>query len=317
MNISLQSEGFIELPPHINQGGFDHAAVSLSQKKLYVAHTANDAVDIIDTTNDRYLRSLSGLNGVAGALVSDERNLLFASNRGENTVSIFDLKTEKELKRINVGIRPNGLAFDLERNLLLSGNVGLPNEPSTYSLSLIDVGTGEVVKTFSTPGRSRWMVYDPKAQAFYVNIGKPAKIAVIQANDYKADPNWINIDAEGPHGLDIDIKTGRLFCACDDKTLITIDLQTKREIFRSTLSGPPDVIFFNAQLDRLYVAIGNPGVIDVFDTKSMTKSESMKTENGAHTIGFSSIDQKVYAFLPESHRAAIYSDKLKFKEILL
>ena len=75
------------------------------------------------------------------------------------------------------------------------------------------------------------------------------------------------------------------------------------------LSGIPDVIFYNAALKHLYVAIGNPGVIDVFDTESMRLIETVSTEKGAHTIAFDAEHNKVYAFLPETHRAAVYRDE--------
>jgi len=74
------------------------------------------------------------------------------------------------------------------------------------------------------------------------------------------------------------------------------------------LSGEPDVIFFNAARRRLYVAIGDPGVIDVFDTETMRRLESVVTEAGAHTIGFDAGRNGIYAFLPKTHRAAIYRD---------
>ena len=67
-------------------------------------------------------------------------------------------------------------------------------------------------------------------------------------------------------------------------------------------------IFFNAALRHLYVAIGDPGVIEIFDTESMRRIESVATERGAHTIGYDAIRDIVYAFLPETHRAAVYRD---------
>ena len=71
----------------------------------------------------------------------------------------------------------------------------------------------------------------------------------------------------------------------------------------------PDVIFFNAELGRLYVAIGDPGVIDIVDTKRMRLIETIKTEARAHTIGFDARRNKIYAFLPGTHRAAVYRDQ--------
>jgi hypothetical protein len=74
------------------------------------------------------------------------------------------------------------------------------------------------------------------------------------------------------------------------------------------LSGTPDVVFFNAELGRLYVAIGDPGVIDIFDTKRVRLIETIQTEAGAHTIGFDPQRNKIYALLPGTHRAAVYRD---------
>src|SRR5512137_3111127 len=87
--MALRHLGYVELPANVKPGGFDHAAIHRASARLYVAHTINDALDVIDCIGDRYLHSIPNLTGVAGALVSDERDLVFTSNRGENTVSIF------------------------------------------------------------------------------------------------------------------------------------------------------------------------------------------------------------------------------------
>jgi hypothetical protein len=110
--MSLQLLGHIELPGNLKPGGFDHASVHCGSGRIYVAHTANDALEVIDCVEDRFLHSIENLTGVAGALVSDEQNLVFTSNRGENTVGIFAPDNEADLAKIGVGIRPNGLAYD-------------------------------------------------------------------------------------------------------------------------------------------------------------------------------------------------------------
>ena len=68
------------------------------------------------------------------------------------------------------------------------------------------------------------------------------------------------------------------------------------------------MIFFNAHLRHLYVAVGEPGVIDVLDTESWRRIETVPTERGAHTLAFDARHDTVYAFLPETHRAAVYHD---------
>src|SRR5947207_7304755 len=124
--MGLAQVGDIPLPPHQGHGGFDHAAVHRGRALLYVAHTANDAVDVIDTHAGRYLRSIPGFTGVAGALVCEEQDLVFSSNRGEDTVSLWNAGDEAVSFKVGVGMKPNGLAYDPGRGLLLSAHVGDP-----------------------------------------------------------------------------------------------------------------------------------------------------------------------------------------------
>jgi DNA-binding beta-propeller fold protein YncE len=116
------------------------------------------------------------------------------------------------------------------------------------------------------------------------------------------------IPAKGPHGLDLDPATNRLFCACDAGKLFALDTSSGKILLEAELSGTPDVISFNAARKHLYIAVGEPGVIDLFETDSLKRIETIPTEKGAHTLGFDAARNKVYAFLPESHRATLYLD---------
>src|SRR5439155_24235870 len=122
--MTLRLLGYIELPAHETEGGFDHAAVHQGSSRLYVAHPCNDDVDVVDLASDRFLRSIHGLKGVAGVLVSEAPGFLFTANRGENTISIFGGAREEEIDRLSSEIRPNRLAFDPARKLLLLATGG-------------------------------------------------------------------------------------------------------------------------------------------------------------------------------------------------
>lgn len=306
--MSLQFLHFIPLPKHIKPGGFDHAAIHRASNRLYVAHTVNDALEVIDCASDQYLHSIPRLAGVAGALVSDEKGLVFTSNRSENTVGIFSPDDEQNLIKIPVGMRPNGLSFSPQRGLLLAANVGNPDIPGSFTLSIVDIQHREMIYSIPVPGRTRWTVYDTQADVFHVNIAAPAQIVTIDANDPNRISHTLAIPAAGPHGLDLDVKNRRLFCACDAGRLFFIDLQTGLISDEVRLSGTPDVIFYNPELSHLYVAVGDPGVIDVFDTESMNHLETIPTEKDAHTIAFDAQRNKIYVFLPHTNQAAVYLD---------
>jgi DNA-binding beta-propeller fold protein YncE len=306
--MSLQFITSIELPGHMQPGGFDHAAIHYASNRLYVAHTANNALDVIDCASDRYLHSISGLTGVAGALVSQERNLVFTSNRGENTVGIFVPDHEQELVKIPVGIGPNGLAFDPQRGLLLAANVGSPDISGSFTLSMVDIERREMIASIPLLGRTRWTIYDPHTEEFYVNIADPARIVVVEATNPDRVMRTLAVPAPGPHGLDLDAENRVLFCACDSRKLFSIAPQSGEIVHEAELSGKPDVIFFNLALKHLYIAVGEPGLLDVFDNNNLNRLEIVATGKGAHTMAFDARYNKIYVFLPETQQALVFVD---------
>jgi DNA-binding beta-propeller fold protein YncE len=298
----------LDLPEHMAPGGFDHAAYHPNNGRLYVAHTINNTLDVIDCAADRYLHSIPSLTGVAGALSSPETDLVFTSNRGEDTVGWFRPGAEQDLVKIPVGVRPNGLSFDPRRGHLLAANVGDPSIPGSFTLSVVDVQLQQMVASIPVPGRTRWTIYDRQTDAFYVNIADPAQIVVVAGSQADQVARVIPMASAGPHGLDLDPETYRLFCACDAGVLVALDARTGQVQAEASLSGSPDVIFFNPALGHLYVAVGDPGVIDVIATQDLRRLQTVTTEKGAHTLGFDPDRSKVYAFLPQTHRALIFHD---------
>lgn len=302
----LRLSGYVDLPAHVAKGGFDHAAVHAASGHVYVAHTANDAIDVFDPASRRHLYSVPGLPGVAGALVSDEAQLIFSSNRAANTIGVFAPGANPSVRRFDVGVRPNGLAYDHSRQMVLAANVGDPAMPGSHTLSMIDLAKGGRRTEIAVSGRTRWAVYAPEEDLFFVNIMEPSEIAVVDPRKLDRVARTIAVPHAGAHGLDYDHATDRLFCACDAGMLVTLDAASGRVLDEKPLSGVPDVVFFNRQRQQLYVAVGDPGVIDVFSTTSMAKLATIETEPGAHTTALSPAGDWLCAFLPRTHRAAIY-----------
>jgi DNA-binding beta-propeller fold protein YncE len=306
--MALRLLGHIELPPHRSDGGFDHADIHPPTNRIYVAHTSNDSIDVIDCARDLYIESVPGLAAVAGALVSEARGLVFTTNRGENTVSVFAPRAERNAFKIAVGVKPNGLAFDSARGTLIVANVGDPSIPDSHTVSVVDLGRRERIAEIKVPGRTRWTIYDAALEMFFVNIAFPARIVVIDARDPTKISKEYEVPAAGPHGLELDPVKGRLLCACDAGVLLAIDAASGRVLGDIPLSGAPDVIFLHPQSGHLYVAIGDPGVMDVIDIGTMRCAEVVPTEAGAHTLALDRKRSKVYSFLPQSHRAAVFVD---------
>ncbi len=142
--------------------------------RIYVAHTANDSIDVIDCAHDLYVESIAGFTAVAGTLVSEARGLVFTTNRGENTVSVFTTADERNGFKIGFGLKPNGVAFDESRGLVVVANAGDPAISDSYTASVVDFGRKERIAEIQVPGRTRWAIYDPETQTFFINIASPS-----------------------------------------------------------------------------------------------------------------------------------------------
>jgi DNA-binding beta-propeller fold protein YncE len=307
--MALRHLGFVDLPPHVKAGGFDHAAVHERSGRVYVAHTANDAIDVIDIEARKYIGSIGDLTAVAGALVSATPELVFTSNRGEDTVAMFPPDDVAALRKVAVGVRPNGLAHDPGRGRLLAAHVGDPAIPGSHTVSIVDVVAGHRIADIPVAGRTRWTVYDPVTDAFHVNVADPPQIVAVASGDPVGVRRIVPIPYAGPHGLDIDVQRRRLFCACDAGVLVEVEADSGAMLGAERIAGVPDVVFFNRALGRIYVAIGEPGVIQVFGTTPLRRHETIATEASAHTFSFDAMRNIVCALLPGSHRASVYRDE--------
>ncbi len=306
MASKLALRQYIPLPPH-PAGDFDHGDVYLESGRVFVANTKACTVEVIDGENLCHLATIPDCPEASGVLAAQDETLIFAAARGAGKLLVIDPITLGVLRTVAVGARPNGLAWDSLRKHLLVADV------QDNSARLVDPHTGEVMASVEFPGRPRWAVYHQASDRFLVNIREPACVAVLSADPFalvERFPVW----SPGPHGLDLDQDGRRAFVACDGGTVVTLDLAKGREQARVPIAGPPDAIWHNHRLGRLYVAITHlgtldqaTGVIDVVNTETMKVEEQITTEAGAHTTAYDSRRQRLYVFLP-SCRVAVYEE---------
>ncbi len=301
--MTLVQTGFIALPPG-TKPGFDHADVFRPARRMCVAHTGADRVDVLDCEQRGFVRSLADLPGVAGILVDEEHDLLFTSDRDAARVSVFGCSDERLIGRVNVGPHPNGLAYDRRRGRLYVFNLGEPLGHDCTA-SVVDLLAMQVVAELPLPGRPRWALCDQERRRVYVNVREEPEIAVIDA-ETMAIERYLPVPSEGPHGLWLD--SGRLFCAADGGALVVLDVDTGDVLASLPLPGAPDVVMHDPVRRRLYVAIGDPGLVCSVDTVRLTELETIKTEQGAHTTCWDPVGRSLYVFCPESGGAAIYED---------
>lgn len=298
--MALTLQGYVDLPRHAS-GGFDHGDVDQVTGCVFIAHTANGTVEVVDGVTLAHVATLSGCPEASGVLCIQEPRLTFAAARGVGKVLLIDSASLAIQREIPVGPKPNGLAWDSARHRLLVADV------ADYQAWIFPLDGG-LVATTALSGRPRWCVYDQVRDRFLINIREPAVVDVLAAGTGERTAS-IAVPSAGPHGLDLDGEARQAFVACDAGAVVRLDLVGDRPDGATPIAGEPDAIWLNRERRRLYVAIGEPGVVDVVDTASFAVVEQVPTEEGAHTTAFDPIRQRLYVFLPRSCRAAVYVER--------
>jgi DNA-binding beta-propeller fold protein YncE len=205
---------------------------------------------------------------------------------------------------VGVGSHPNGLAYDPTRRRLTAFNLGDPPGVGCTA-SVVALDGMEVVATLPLPGRPRWALDDGATDRIYANIQDPTVIALIDAERLNIIDTFA-VPAAGPHGMDI--VGDSLFCAADGNALVVLEKNSGAVVRTLELPGVPDVVMVDPELAHLYVAIGDPGLVCVFDTARLVPIETVATERGAHTLAINPAHHTIYVFQPQSSGAAVFVD---------
>jgi len=295
----LKTIGTIAIP---NAAGsaFDHGAFDAKTRRVFIAHTARDCIEVIDHDAGRHIATLPGFPGAAGAVADNGQVLV--TNRGSASVALLDAVTLETRTVFKTGVRPNGAVIVARSSLGIAACIGDDNEAPT--LHLFGLSDHKQV-SIELPGRPRWCVTDAAAERVFLCIREPSMVLVARLPDLGAVTHW-KIPSSGAHGLDIDHATGRLYVACDDATLVEMSGSSGEVTNIWPIGGPPDVTFFNPATGLVHVAIGEPGLVESIDPRS-GRGTRTATGAGAHTTALVAPD-RLYVISPAHGGILVLSD---------
>src|SRR5258706_7070102 len=93
-----------------SSGGWDYIAVGPDNNRLYVSHGTQ--VNILDETTGDSVGVILNTTGVHGIAFDKEHGKGFTSNGRINTVTVFDLTTNKVTAQIPAGQNPDAILYD-------------------------------------------------------------------------------------------------------------------------------------------------------------------------------------------------------------
>ena len=287
--MSLIAAGTIEIP-NSRGSAFDHGAFEPETRRVFIAHTARDSLEVVDADTGQHLATLRGFPEAAGVVAGEGRVLV--TNRGSATLAWVDARTLETRTVLNTGPRPNGVAIVPSLQVAVVACIG----DDTHAPQLQILGLeGDRKWSVDLPGRPRWCVVDAKEERVFLAIRNPSMVLVATLPELKAVQRW-PLPSDGAHGMDINHAANLLYVACDGGLLVEVDVRSGQMRREWPLAGVPDATFFNPTSGLVHVAIEDPGLIQTVDPRTGTSTQFI-TAKGAKTTALVEPD-RLYLFSP-------------------
>jgi DNA-binding beta-propeller fold protein YncE len=219
------------------EGGFDYVQADVDGRRLYIARRGDAArMTVFDLDTLQPAGEIPNVNG-HGAAIDPKTNHGFTTSK---PMVMWDTKTLKPIKSIDVQGNPDGIFFD-------------PFNQRVYDFShvapyatVIDSNDGSIVGTIDLGGAPEQAVSDGKGHV-YVDIEDMHNIAVVDAKTMKVTAHY---DLEGKGGtcagLAIDVKNNILFAACrNPQTMVMLDAGNGKIIGSLPIGRGTDGAVFN------------------------------------------------------------------------
>jgi DNA-binding beta-propeller fold protein YncE len=276
-------------------GGTDYVAVEAATGRVFVSRATH--MMVVDGATGKVVGDIPNTPGVHGAGIATKAGHGFTTNGGDETVTMFDLKTLAEIKRIKVGPGLDGIMYDEPDDKIILTNHSRP----IGTLTAIDPKSGDIVATVELEDTApEGAAADGKGHIFVNNESKHT-IQVIDVKTWKATASWPLAPCEGPTGIAYDKATNRIFSGCS-KTSVVLDASSGKVVATIPNGTRVDALGWDPSKKLIYIPNGGEGNLTVVHQDSADKYTVVKTVDtfpGAKTITVDPNTHNVYLFQPE------------------
>src|SRR4026207_398984 len=274
------------------EGGTDYVSVEAATGRVFVSRSNH--VMVIDGATGKVLGDIPNTPGVHGAGIAPKAGHGFTTNGGDETVTMFDLKTLTVLRQITIGPGLDGIMYDEPDDKVILTNHSRP----IGTLTALDPRTGDIVATVELEDTSpEGAAADRKGHLFVNNEGTNT-IQVIDVKTWKATASWPLAPCEGPTGIAYDKVTNRIFSGCS-KTSVVVDASTGKVVASIANGTRVDALGWDALTNLMDISNGGGGHVTVVHQDSPDKYSvvaTVPTFAGAKTITVDAAGHTAYLF---------------------
>jgi DNA-binding beta-propeller fold protein YncE len=276
-------------------GGTDYVTVESATGRVFVSRSTH--MMVVEGATGKIIGDIPNTPGVHGVGIASRAGHGFTTNSGDQTVTMFDLKTLQVIKQIKVGPGLDGVMYDQADDKIILTNHSRP----IGTLTAIDPQSGDIVATVELEDTApEGAAADGNGHVFVNNEGT-STIQVIDVKTWKATASWPLAPCEGPTGIAYDRATNRIFSGCS-KTSVVLDAGTGKVVASIPNGTRVDALGWDPGQKLIYIPNGGEGNVTVVHQDSADKYSvvaTVATVPGAKTITVDPATHNAYLFQPE------------------
>jgi DNA-binding beta-propeller fold protein YncE len=286
------------------EGTFDTAFADVEARRLYIPRKSPGRISVFNLDS---LEPVGEIPDAAanGVVIDPKSGHGFASSK---PVTMFDAKTLKTIKTIDVQGRPDTILFDPFNQHVFIFSHTAPNA------TVINAVDGEVLGTIDLDGEPEQAVTDRNGRV-YVDVRDKNDIAVIDAKTLTVAARY-SVATKGGRcsGLAIDVKNRILFAGCRmPQTMVILNAADGKILEALPIGSTADSAIFNPKTNEAYSAQID-GTLTIIKENSPTRfaiEQIVQTKDSAKQMVWDSNTNRILLiaadFLPptEAPRAGV------------
>jgi hypothetical protein len=276
-------------------GGTDYVTVEPATHRVFVSRSTH--MMVVDGSTGKVIGDIPNTPGVHGAGLATKAGHGFTTNGGDQTVTMFDLKTLAVIKQIQVGAGLDGIMYDEPDDLIILTRHSRP----IGTLTALNPNTGDIVATVDLEDTGpEGAAADGKGHIYVNNEGK-STMQVIDVKTWKATASWPLAPCDGPTGIAYDQASNRVLVGCSRNSVV-VDPANGKVVATIQNGTRVDALGWDPAQKLMYVPNGGEGNVTVVHQDSpdtYTVVATVPTFPGAKTITVDPTTHTAYLFQPE------------------
>ena len=237
-------------------GDFDHFAVDLKGKRLFLTAEDHKTVEVFDLDGKR-ITSITGFGQPHAILfMPDVNKFIVTDGDGFGMVELVSGEDYKILNTIKLPPEVDGAVYNPVNKYYYVESGSDEKDSKTHKINIIDSAAFKLVGDITLPGtHSEAMAITRDGKKMYVNLSTPKEVGVVDLSTRELIARWPITGAETPNSMALDEPNHRLFIATrNPPKFIVFDTDTGKIVTTAPIAAFNDDMWFDVARRRIYLS---------------------------------------------------------------